>query len=574
MVMTRIYINTFRALLGLLCVGMVGCSKDFLDTKLDTQPVDHNIESNFTTIMQLANAPYAFFQQRNEFEALDGNLFAAATDEAIQTNNSGNVYLYNNGNWDAFNNPDDRYNHYYSGIHAANYFIDYLDKKGGDYRSLLAVNRDTITQESRTRFLNDVKLMSWAVGEAHIVRAYFYFELIKRYGAVPLLTKSILPSDKETTKQSSFEEVAQFIVTEIDQYKNTLQPNWKTSAFTNQDGRFTIGAALALKARVLLYAASPLHNPTKDQAKWKLAAQAANEALTFAQRGDNAGGQNSLDNNYRTYFLGNNTLNSSETILAIRYNPSNSLERANYPIATAGGNSGITPTDDLVNAYETLGTADPNKPYANRDPRLDYTVVTNGSFWNSRVIDQAAGATDDMRRTNATKSGYYLKKFVNDNADLVNNTTYAHNWPIFRYGELLLVYAEAMNEAYGPDQNNGFSLTAREALNQVRGRQSVNMPAVQATGQDAFRTALKHERRIELAFENYRYWDLIRWGDAATVLNKAVTGVLVSKNNAGSAVYTTRTIQRRVFAPKMNYYPFPQSEISIAKGMLKQNEGW
>ncbi|MEJ5056485.1 RagB/SusD family nutrient uptake outer membrane protein [Sphingobacterium sp. MYb382] len=573
--MKRIHMNTFKALIGLLCLSMMGCAKDFLDTKLDTQPVDHNINENYNTLIQLANAPYAFLQQKNEFQALDGNLFAAVTDEAIQTNNAGDVYLFNNGNWDQFNNPDDRYNHYYAGIYATNYFLEYLEKKGGDYRALLAINRDTITEESRTRYLNDVKLMGWAIGETHVLRSYFYFELIKRYGSVPLITKTILPADKETITQASFDEVVQFAVTEIDRYKNSLQPNWKTSAFSNQDGRFTTGAALALKARILLYAASPLHNPTNDQAKWKRAAEAANEALAFAQRTDDAGGKNSLDNDYRNYFLGNNTLNSNETILAIRYVAGNVLERANYPIATAGGNSGITPTHDLVQAYETIGTVNPSQPYANRDPRLGFTIVTNGSTWNNRVIDQSLGAPDDMRRMNASKTGYYLKKFVNDNADLVNNTVYPHNWPVFRYGELLLVYAEAMNEAFGPDQNNSYSLTAREALNKLRARSGVNMPAVQASGQDAFRTALKHERRIELAFENYRYWDLIRWGDAATVLNKSVTGVEVSRNNGGSIVYTPRTLQRRVFtAPKMNYYPFPQTEISIAKGMLKQNAGW
>lgn len=573
--MPLIYHKTIKTLLLLACIGFAGCSKDFLDTKLDTQPVDHNINENFTTIIQLASAPYDYLQQRNEFTTIDGNLFAAVTDEAVQTNNQGAVYLFNNGNWNQFNNPDDRYNYYYSGIYRVNYFLDYLNKNGGNYKDLLAINRDTITEDSRAKYLNDVQLTGWAISEAHILRSYFYFELIKRYGGVPLITSTVSVGEKPTIGISSFDDVARFIVSEIDANKSTLQPNWKTSLFSNQDGRFTIGSALALKARVLLYAASPLHNPSNDVSKWQLAAAAANEAVVFARKTDAAGGQNSLDNDYRNYFLGNNTLNSNETILAVRYAPGNALERANYPIATAGGNSGITPSDNLVQSYELVGVAVPGNPYANRDPRLGFTVVTNGSTWNGRTIDQSPGATDDMKRINASKTGYYLKKFVNDNADLVNNTTYPHNWPLFRYGELLLEYAESMNEAYGPDNNNGYAMTARQAINMVRSRPGVNMPVVAAGDQSSFRTAVKHERQIELAFENYRYWDLIRWGDAATTLNKAIMGVEITKSGTGNFVYTSKTVQNRVFvAPKMNFYPFPQSEINISNGALKQNPGW
>ncbi|WP_126973215.1 RagB/SusD family nutrient uptake outer membrane protein [Gynurincola endophyticus] len=572
--MNLLYNKTTKAALAFALIGATGCSKDFLDTRLDTQPVQHNVDQNYTTIIQLANAPYAYMQQINEFNVLDGNLFAAVTDEAVQTNSVGNVYLFNNGNWNQFNNPDDRYNNYYSGIFAVNYFLEYLNKNGGDYKALLALNRDTITADTRLNFENDIKLMEWSIPEAHVLRAYFYFELIKRYGSAPLLTQTYAISERPSVAASSFEDVVNFIITEIDTYKNDLQPNWKTSAFSNYDGRFTVGAALALKARVLLYAASPLHNPSNSAAKWEAAAAAANEALVFARRTDNTGGNNQLDADYRNYFLGSNTLMSNETILAIRYAPDNNLERANYPIATAGGNSGITPTHNLVSAYEFTGPEVPGNPYANRDPRLGYTIVTNGSTWNSRIINQAPGGSDDMKRINASRTGYYLKKFLVDNADLINNAQFQHNWPVFRFGELLLVYAEAMNEAYGPDNNNGYVFTAREAINMVRSRPGVNMPAVTAAAQGDFREAVKHERRIELAFENHRYWDLIRWGNAADIQNQPVTGVEVTRHES-VFIYTPKAVQNRVFvSPKMNFYPFPQSEINISNGAIVQNPGW
>ncbi len=554
---------------GLLMTG--SCGKDFLDTRLDTMPTDENIKSSYTTIKQLANTPYAYMRNINEFTALDGNLFAPVSDEAVQTNTVGDVYLFNNGVWSPFNNPDDRYSYYYAGINAVNYFLEYLDKHDGDYRSLLAVNRDTITVDTRKAFLDDVALMGWSIAEAHVIRAYYYFELIKRYGKAPLVNKTFPANTSPQIAASSFDEVTAYIVKEINDYQNALQPNWKTSAFANQDGRFSRGAALALKARVLQYAASPLHNASNDQAKWIAAANAANEALEFARQT----GNNQLDNNYRNYFLGSNTLTSAETIMAVRFDPDNALERANYPIGTAGGNSGITPTQNLVGAYEWKGAADPNNPYANRDPRLEMSIVTNGSNWNGRIIDQSAGQSDDARRQNASRTGYYLKKFVNDQVDLINNATNTHHWPVFRYAELLLTYAEAMNEAYGPDQSNGQIWTAREAVNLVRSRPSVKMPAVVAAGKEQLRSAIKRERQVELAFENYRYWDVVRWGDAATVQNQTITGVSVSKTAAGVFQYQTKEVQQRKFiAPKMNYYPFPQREIQISNGTLTQNPGW
>jgi hypothetical protein len=357
----------------------------------------------------------------------------------------------------------------------------------------------------------------------------------------------------------------------VDAYKNTLQPNWKTSAFTSNDGRLNRGAALALKARALLFAASPLHNASNDVTKWQKAAAALNDVIVFGQ---GAGAYN-LHTDYRNYFLQNNTLTSSETIWAIRYTAGNWLERSNYPIGTAGGASGITPTHNLVQAYEYKGAPDPVNPYANRDPRLAMTIVTNNSTWNSRTIDESPGGADDMKKTNASRTGYYLKKFLNDGLNLVQGGTQVHHWPVFRYGEILLEYGEAMNEAYGPDNNNGYAYTARQALNMVRNRTGVAMPAVTVADVPGFRLAVKQERRIELAFENYRYWDLLRWKDAAAVLSQPVTGVSVVKNGSGQFVYTPFNVENRVFdASKMYYYPFSQAEVLISNGVLEQNAGW
>ncbi|WP_343671179.1 RagB/SusD family nutrient uptake outer membrane protein [Chitinophaga sp.] len=540
----------------IILLVLSACSKDFLNTKIDSSETDKTISSDYSTLISLANAPYAYI--RNGFLALDDNLFAAATDEAEQTSGSSAAQLFNQGSWNATTNPDNYYNSYYMGIRAANYFLEH----SVNYKDILGTNRDTISAAGAISYKNDVANVAWYRAEAHILRAYFYFELSKRYGGVPLVTRVLNANENTIMPAVTYDSVLNFVVNEVELYKDSLQVNWKTSSFSNYDGRFTKGVALALKARALLFRASPLHNTTGDVNRWQLAAAAAHDVIAL--------GIYSLSTDYRKYFLQSNTLSSGETILAIRQAANHYMETVNYPISTSGGQSGVTPSENLVADYEYTGTPDPTNPYANRDPRLGMSVVTNGSTWNNRVINEAPGGTDDMANTNASRTGYYLKKFLNDGLNLVQGGTATHHWVIMRYGEVLLEYAEAMNEAYGPDNDNGYGLTARAAINMVRARTGVNMPAVTATSQDEFRTAVKHERRIELAFEDYRYWDLLRWKDAGTALNKPLLGVKVN-----NGVYTTFTVEERVFdAGKMYYYPFPQTEVSISKGVLVQNPGW
>jgi hypothetical protein len=364
-------------------------------------------------------------------------------------------------------------------------------------------------------------------------------------------------------RRSTYDEVVAYIVKEIDDYKAELAPNW--DEFKDREGRFTLGVALAIKARTLLYAASPLHNPENDVTKWEAAAAAANELIT------NADLNYSLDPSYGSYFVGGNPLTSPETIYCVRRAQSNNMEKSNYPIATQGGKSGATPTHNLVAAYEYVGTPDPANPYANRDPRLAASVVTNGSTWNGRVIDQSAGATDDMANANASRTGYYLKKFLTDNLNLQQGQVAQHNWIAYRYAEVLLNYAEAMNEAYGPDAvPAGYTMSARQALQQVRDRASAKLPKVIAADQEAFREAVKHERRVELAFEDHRYWDLLRWKDAMDVLNKPVLGVAVTKTETGWS-YQVQEVATRTFYERNYYLPFLRSEIENSGNTLEQN---
>jgi len=565
----------YTLVLTLVFAGILGCKKDFLNTKIDTLVTPTSIATDRGTLFSFANAFYTAIPYG--FSALDnssgsGLLFAAASDEAqASTSVYGNSYqVFNQGGLNANSIPDGGlYKNFYEGIRAANFFLDY--SKNG--RQFLAMNRDTIGDASN--YKNDVLNLNWYRAEAHIARAYYYSELIKRWGGVPIVTETLQNAGSTQIPKSTYDEVVAYIISEIDTYKSQLQVNWKTTtSFAGSDGRFTLGVALAIKARVLLYAASPLHNPTNDLTKWQKAAAAAYDVINNDVANPTAKFNYALESNYGNFFIGNQPLVSNETIFVVRRPANNNVETVNYPITTAGGNTGIAPSENLVSDYEYIGAVTAN-PYANRDPRLGASIVTNNSTWNGRTIDESAGSFDDMAKANTSKTGYYLKKFLTDNVNLVQGSTVQNHWVLYRYAEILLDYAEAMNEAYGADNNNGFSLTARQALKRVRDRASTALPLVTAGSTLDFRNALKHERRIELAFEDHRYWDLLRWQDAATVLNQPIKGVTVTKTAPGVFTYTTVNVATRVFnAPANYYYPFSQAEIVNSQGSLKQNPGY
>jgi len=559
-------IKLFIALAGI--VGMASsCKKNFLDTKVDTYSTPETVITDRNSLFQFANAFYAAMPYG--FTALDNNLFAPATDEAYQTlATAQNVRPFNQGTLSPVNpaNLDNVYKNLFDGVRAANFFLNYST----GYREFLLRNRDTTSASAIIAYQNDSLNIAWFRGEAHIARAFYYSELIKRFGGVPLITTTFSPNESEPVAKKSYEEMVEFVVSEIDTYKDSLQLNWKTSNFKGNDGRFSRGSALAIKARVLLYAASPLH--TSTAAKWQRAAEAFRDVMVLP--GLNLG---LYTGGYRNLFLGSTPTASgtNEVILAVRRPADNNPEVNNYPIGTPGGNSGITPSDNLAAAYEYIGAPDPANPYINRDPRLAATIVTIGSSWTGRTIDASAGGADDRAKANTSRTGYYLKKFLTDNLNLTQGGTAQHNWIVFRYAEILLGYAEAMNDAFGADvQPAGYPMTARQALTMVRNRASNSLPAVTASSVADFRAAIKQERRVELAFEDHRYWDLLRWNDAETLLNQPIRGVTVTKNPDNSFNYQTITVAARAFRNAMYLFPFTQTEISNSKGTLEQNPGY
>lgn len=539
---------------------LAGCN--FLDTKYEVDLTSRMIESDYSRIAQLGQGIYAYVQPG--FWELDGNFGAARSDEAVQTRSGLSVQLYNNGGWNDITNPENYlYDNFYKGIRSAHYFLDY----SRDYREMLRKDRDIIS-DGGAAYLRDVSNVEWFRAEAHVALAYYYFELLKRYGEVPLI-KGVL--DENTfLPRSPYDEVLKYITDEIDYSLDSLRYTWYkdyggVTGDRTRDGRFTVGAALALKSRALLYAASPLNNPQDDGDKWKAAAKAAHDVIDL--------GMYSLAGDYSSLFLTTAALESPETIMMYRNGATNDPETLNYPVGTPGGASGITPSENLAAAYEYKSAPDPANRYVNLDPRFYATIVYNGSTWNGRTIDISAAGQDSYLNSQSSRTGYYLRKFLAPNLYLVQGDVERHVWPIFRYAEILLNYAEAMNEAYGPDDKASYSMTAKEALNLVRQRSGVGMPAVATSDPDDFRRAVKHERRIELAFEGHRYWDLVRWKDGAQ-LAADIKGIRAT-NGAAPYTYQEIKVESRVFdAPRMYRYPFPYYEVARSGGVLVQNTGW
>lgn len=552
-VMNNLKLHLLLLLVG--SMGLWGC--DFLGYNETTS---RDMEAVFTDVDDTERfVTNIYAKTPSGFNSVGGGMRASASDIAEEVNERSNVQRFNDGTWSPINSVDASWGQMYGGIRAANLFL-----REFDIDALL----------SERRFDSDYDALyerySLFPYEARFLRAYFYFELARRYGGVPLVTDVLDPAEADTVSRASFDEVVDFIVAECDTAAANLPANYG-SIPQEETGRATRGAALALKARILLYAASPLHNPSGDRQKWIEAARAAKAVIDLNQY--------SLEGNYADIF---NNRESTELIWERRQGNSNSFERSNFPVGYEGANPGTAPTQNLVSAYDMQSTGmdidesgsgyDPDNPYEDRDPRLHETVIVNNSTWKGRKVQIWDGGLDGPPQERATQTGYYLKKYVDENISLdPNNTTSStHTWVLFRYGGVLLDYAEAMNEAYGPENPGPFNMTARQAVNQVRTR--VNMPPFPSgMSQSAFRTELREERMVELAFEDHRFWDIRRWKIGPST--QEVYGVEVEQVGMDDFDYETVLVEDRVWTEAMNLYPIPQNEVFINDN-LKQNPGW
>ena len=500
----------------------------------------------------------------------NGAMLASASDESEFAWSISSIHDFYNGSWSKINNLSNTWTNSYSAIRAANFF---LKESQGQTFEEFKNNKDYYEQLQKfNRYQYEVRLL----------RAYFYFNLVREYGDVPLVTTVLTADEANAMVRTPATQVIDFIVSECNDLVSNLPRSYSALAFP-ETGRVTRATALALKARTLLYAASPLLNPSQESAKWDAAAQANKAVLdSCAAYGITLGKYSDL--------WGTNNYKGSEIIFVRQIGELNSLEKYNFPVGVEGGASGNCPTQTLVDAYEMKPTGlswdatgsgyNPTKPYDNRDPRFALTVVKNGDTgwpsYNSKPIEIFEGGANAAPISGATPSGHYLKKYCDASVNLqpTSINTKRHSWITFRLGEFYLNYAEAVFHVLGsPDaKNTTYAMSATEAVNKIRQRSDVGMPVFPVgLNNTDFDKRYRNERMVELAFEGHRFWDIRRW-KMGNVL-KTVTLMKITKDSGTGSLVYTRVIKNRQWDDKMYFFPIPDSEIR-KNAKLTQNPGW
>lgn len=511
----------------------------------------------------------------NELADNSTNFLASATDEAQYALEIGAVNNYYNGGWSTANPMSSTWTKSYTALAEIHTILENIDKV--DLSDWKYNDNYDIWMQQLENFPYELRFL----------RAYFYFELFKTYGDVPLVTTTLTNGQANNMKRTSADQIVKFIVDELDEIAPYLPITYTDEPYA-EIGRATRAAAYALKARTLLYAASPLHNPTSDtennpagdKAKWDEAAKAAKYVIDHAKTwGLALGGY--------TANWGNDAFFNKELILGLGRAADNTFEMANYPVGVENGASGNCPTQSLVDQYEfqdngqTFGERYPGEtidltvnPYEGLDPRFGMTVVKNGDEWptngtQKKVIETFVGGFNAAPKYGATPTGYYLRKLVDGSCVTTadNQVKRQHTWVVMRLAEFYLDFAEAAFYATGSANDATYGMTANEAINVLRNRADIQMPEFKEDGAEWVKR-YERERLVELAFENHRFWDVRRWKKGAEYFKNISVATITDGGN--TLVRSTKT---RSWDEKYNLFPIPQSEILINSN-LGQNEGW
>lgn len=557
-----------KKLVYILSAFILAASCNVLDfDESSSQYSRDDMYKTYSNIQKMLTNIYGYMPNK-DIADVSSALRDCGSDDAEYADPEASVQRFTNGNWSPIQTVDDKWSLYY-GIRSANEFLESIETV------------DLSMYQYDTKYQRWLEHLAYYPYEARVLRAYYFFELARRYGDIAMPLTMLTAEEANAIEKTPFDEVIDFIVSECDACAPNL-PATYVGLLDDEIGRVTNGFALAVKAKALLYAASPLHNPSGDKAKWKKAAEAAKAIIDLNQY--------KLDKAEKA----NNYL-SQEVIFAIARSESQSFEKNNFPVRFTEGQrtsmAGTFPTQNLVDAFETKGgyditlaadgwhTSDPafdiTKPYENRDPRFARAVLANGMSFKGSAIETFVGGKDysATRSELGTPTGYYLRRYIQESTSFTPeaSVTNKHQWIVCRYAEALLSYAEAVNEYLGsPSATDGtFTLSALDAINQVRA--NADMPDVEATTQAAFRDAVRREWRVEFAFEDHRFWDVRRWKIGQSVMGQ-IDGVEIVKNGSNLS-YSRKMVETRTWSDKMNLYPIPQAE-TFNNPNLTQNTGW
>ena len=555
---------------GLLALTLVSSCSEKMDYKEYNVYDKAYVDKMFSRVGGLMTNIYNDIDY--DFGNYSGAMASSATDESVYSHPGNAVEDFYNGAWGPTNAKERVWNSAWDGISYCNLVLDEFSNC-----TFPEYTEDEHYQQEMFLYKN----YRW---EARWARAFFYFELVKRYGSVPLKTKHMTANEANSLPQVSADSIFQFIDTECDTIEDSIIVNYgdlgDMAYYKGQTGRANKLAAMALRARAALYWASPLFNPTNDKSRWLKAAQLSNAVIAEARQE----GMTLLPD-YSKLFNKNSYKDAiKEIIFARRVAASNAFEEYNYPIGMENAGGGNCPTQNLVDAYEmTNGKAineagsgyDPQDPYKNRDARLAMTVAVNGEQWpNAAALETFEGGANSSSVTYGTPTGYYLKKYINQGTIIAKtgSNSFAHAWVIFRLAEFYLDYAEAALNYTGSGYvaPEGLPMTAAQAINVVRTR--AKQPDIaKGLSFDAFKKKYENERFVELAFEGHRFFDLRRWKEAPEYL-KTIRGMKITRQDDGTMKYEEQTIDTRTWNDKWYLFPLPQKDVLNCN--YKQNDGW
>ncbi|MBN1819714.1 MAG: RagB/SusD family nutrient uptake outer membrane protein [Prolixibacteraceae bacterium] len=587
--------NKFKYILAILIFfAGFSCSDDLLDK----QPLDKFSEAavweDLNLVETYVNNQYKVLPKLGWYEWIRAYQLSVFTDEATHKYGYHGIYDY----WSGVMSPSittgiDVWRYHYEFIKGCNVFLANIDD--------VPISTDE-EQEKKDRLKAEILTL----------RAWSYMDLAVRYGGVVLVTEPFSLDDDFTRTRNSFDETVAQVVSDIDVAANMLPLNYSED---KNWGRMTKGAALAIKSRMLLYAASPLFNTSGDKTKWQAAATAAKAVIDLNNY--------ELEPDFKQIFL----TNKNNEIIISRGNDAVNMDGyfEYFQIVEglgggidgngyAGGWSTTMINQDLVDAFEwsdgtsfdwdnPVDAADPygigangqvdgsGNPLKTRDPRFYASVTFDGSHWiNNAEVEFWVAEENNNYTLSPSDPGFRIDNSVYGNSSLGNPTrkhdcpdmSYIYrksmdplynieeeqyprstSWIILRYAEILLNYAEASFEA-------GDEATARTYLNMVRER--ISMPPVTASGNE-LRDKIRHERRIELCFETNRFYDARRWKIAYAEFNKPIKGIRIVKDkNSDTKVYNVIEYEQRLWPEQYYLQPIPQYELD--KADLAQNPGY
>jgi hypothetical protein len=569
----------FLVSIVLVTAAASSCKKTFEDKPLELLTSDYIFDPNDPTGDQASKwVTYIYSRIQTGYSRYNSAPLESISDDAVPSATGNGNWNVIRGGYSPISTFDDNWSNCYNAIRESNVYLN---------------NYQTVPWADSSRKV-------WFANEARALRAWFYYELVKRYGGVPLVGDKVYnPNDAELTNltRNSFEECINYIVSELDIVKDSLRPDASLANRTTDPdfGRMRKSVVLAIKAKALLLAASPLFNPsatpqrpytgyaTYSAERWKAAADAAKAVMDL--------GIYDLEANPYTLVLQRANkehifFKMSDSRISNTY--AYYMSPVGYAPSGAKSDGRVSPTQEFVDAFpmkngkpitDPTSGYNPAAPYAGRDPRLERTVFYNGAKWLQRPVETFEGGKDKPNDASKSKdqtlTGYYAKKFcANDSsAASYSNTIYRDNgfvpaWCIIRYADILLMYAEAMNEYAGP------VASVYSAVEKIRQRAGLS-PYTLTPGlsQSQMRDIIRNERRVELAFEEQRFWDIRRWKIAKSVYGTTLHGVTITKNTDGTFTYTPKDVATPYFTDAMNLYPIAIKETQVNPG-IEQNPGY